>query len=214
MNRTEIYEAARARWIELQPLALPLKEYVVLWGGSRGQIVVDAGRGTPQGYASCTHSEGTNHGYLVTKGRPDVIDRIAEVQGWPEYAEALKLINDQATLLETIGCEKNFNEVEQDDSRYAFGARIFLGSYTDITFSDPTLRSDPLNHVRLGAYIFEKQEAFNNSANVTVALQPVGNSWNTMLHITNHGHDANHARVHWGDTIKEVARSAASFRLT
>jgi hypothetical protein len=151
--------------------------------------------------------------YVPLKGRPAAVATIPEVQGWPELAESLRVLNDQLTAVETLGCDV----IAKDDQ--AGEATVFVESYTDLFFSQPELQSQPTNSIRLAAHMLQSIQGCEQWwAQVCIYLQllrkPNGakDHWSLMVCIRNHGRSEANARELWAKTLDRISQTAANFR--
>jgi hypothetical protein len=82
----------------------------VLFQDEARVIYLDSSWGPPIGYGPARRPDGNqNHGYVATKGNPEAIAAIPELQGWPEYEALILAINSATGPTETVGCEKHFS---------------------------------------------------------------------------------------------------------
>jgi hypothetical protein len=176
------------------------REDHVLFQDESRVICLDSSWGPPVPYPPARRPGGfQNHGYVPTKGNPQAIAAIPELQGWPEYEALIAAINNATGPAETVGCEKSFFDCDQG------AAKIYLGSYTDVIFSVP-LENTAENHLRLASEIgramfgarrwWGKVEIGIQRKRVSNRLPDSG--WGMMLKIINHGRDADEARKFWG----------------
>ena len=85
-------------------------------------------------YGSIDQEDGNvNHGYIDLIGRPDLVESVPEVHGYPELGDILRFCNGQSPYF-TVGCEKGFFKTE--DSDLASTVPDYLGSYVNIAFRD------------------------------------------------------------------------------
>ena len=128
-----------AAWAIHESLTEPPPTPVTLLAAAGWTVGLDNKWGPPIPYPSVDHGDGeVNYGYMPTKGDPQAISKIPEVQGWPELEEFLKIVNAPASPLESVGCEKGFFD---DTSRSP--ASVMLGAYVDVIFSEPSLATEP-----------------------------------------------------------------------
>ncbi len=98
-------------------------EFVTICEGGFGPVVP---------YGPVEHEDGDrNHGYVDTKANPDLISSIPEVAGWPQFQQLLEVINKH-TPLRSLGCEKGYFPVEQDNEA---GLKTYVGSYVETIVS-------------------------------------------------------------------------------
>src|SRR2546422_2373665 len=87
-------------------------------------------------YPAVDRGDGSaNHGYRHLKGRPELIELIPEVDGWPELAAVLRLCNGDGPYI-TIGCEKRFVLLGDDERGRPDGPVGYLNSYVDLAFAE------------------------------------------------------------------------------
>lgn len=184
----------------------------VLFQDEARVIYLDSSLGPPIGYGPARRPDGNqNHGYVGTKGNPEAIAAIPELQDWPEYEALILAINSATGPTETVGCEKHFFDCD------AGAAKIYLGSYTDIVFTDPT-DSTAENCLRLASEIGRAMfDARNWWGQVQLGIQrmrganrPPDGGWGLMLKIINHGRDADEARKWWGHSTGVVGEVFAA----
>src|SRR6266852_5496944 len=129
-------EAALSKWVALQPFSFPPQTDLILAEQGARRIIIDSEWGPAMPYDR----------YVPLKGRPAAIAAIPDVQGWPELAEALRVLNDPLTAVETCGCAVGIGEDRKSD------APTFVESYVDLFFSQSELRLGPTNSIRLAAH--------------------------------------------------------------
>lgn len=168
-------------------------------GGAR-VIYLDPSWGPPIPYPPARRPDGNqNYGYVSTKGNPETIASIPELQGWPEYKALILAINSATGPTETVRCEKGSFDCDKGT------AKIYIGSYTDVVFSNPA-DSTAENCLRLASEIGRAMfDARNWWGQVQLGIQRMrivnrlpDCGWGVMLKIINHGRDADKARKFWG----------------
>lgn len=175
----------------------------VLFQDEARVIFLDADWGPPIPYPPAPRPDcNENHGYVATKGNPEAIAAIPELHGWPEYEALILAINCSAGQTESAGCEKGYFDCDSG------AAKIYLGSYTDVVFSDPSDNTAE-NHLRLASEIGRAMfEAWNWWGKVELGIQRMrGHCWGLNVKIINFGRDADEARKWWGHSagvIEEV----------
>ena len=136
----ELYRA----WEGLADTTHPPAEAILLHQDESVTVYVDSDWGPPVPYSSASREDGgMNHGYVRLKGNPEAIVLVPEVDGWPEYRQFLERLNTETSPIETVGCEKSFFPCELGE------AKVKLGSYTDIIFTDAHLNDEPRYFLRL-----------------------------------------------------------------
>jgi hypothetical protein len=80
-------------------------------------------------YGSVVREDGTNHGWVDLRDRPDLVDLIPEVRDLPGMQAILRTANDNQSPLMSIGCEKGLFPV---DGHYPITHMV--GGYIDLAF--------------------------------------------------------------------------------
>jgi hypothetical protein len=196
-------DEALSRWAALHPFSFPPREDIILAEQGNRRLSVDNKWAPPVGYWR----------YVSLKGRPAAVATIPEVQGWPELAESLRVLNDQSTAVETLGCDVNAKEDRQGE------ATAFVQSYTDLFFSKPELQLEPTNSIRLAAHMLRSVEGCERWwAQVSIGLQQLrkrsgaNDHWSLEVCVRNHGRSEAHAREFWAKTLDSLSQAAADFR--
>lgn len=184
----------------------------VLFQDEARTIFYDSSWGPPIPYPPARRRDGNlNHGYIATKGNPEAIAAIAELQDWPDYESLIQAINCATGTTETVGCEKGFFDCD------AGAAKVYLGSYTDIVFSKPSENS-VLNHLRLATKIAHTmRDARSWWGKVELGIQRMKGrreapdiGWGLHLKILNFGRDPDEARKWWGHSAELIAEAFRS----
>jgi hypothetical protein len=203
---SSLEEDALSKWAALQPFGFPPVSDVPLAERGGCRLAVDRKWGPQVGYFR----------YVPLKGRSAAVANIPEVQGWPELAQSLRLLNDQSTAVETLGCGVIAREDRIGD------ATAFVESYIDLFFSQPELQPEPKNSIRLAAHMLQSVEGCERWwAQVLISLQQLrkGNPgandhWSLEVCIRNHGRSEANARELWAKTLNSISQAAANFVAT
>jgi hypothetical protein len=132
LKREEIFKELINSWRSLKETSFPSKEAIKLLEYDQCIVYVEDSWGPAVPYPSVNRDDGgRNNGYRRVKGDDDLIAKIPEVEGFPEYRDFLKATNASDSPIESVGCEKCFFPVEDHPA-----IKSQLGSYTDIVFSD------------------------------------------------------------------------------
>jgi hypothetical protein len=94
-----------------------------------------------------------NHGYARLKGNSDALAQIPELQGFPEFEAYIRAINASTSLIESVGCEKGYFDVQNQ-----LAITVYVGSYTDIIFTDEQRNENAENLLHLAAYFLTAVE--------------------------------------------------------
>src|SRR5437879_136242 len=126
-----LFQEVISAWQPHESLRLPPAEPIKLWSSGWRTIYVDTKWGPPVPYPAMNHHGGsTNYGYVRLKGNLGAIDRIPEIEGWPELRALLLRINGDTSPLESIGCEKHYFPVAGCGI-----STVKLGSFVDVAFT-------------------------------------------------------------------------------
>ncbi|MCP1851226.1 MULTISPECIES: hypothetical protein [unclassified Bradyrhizobium] len=201
-----ILDEALANWAAIQPFKFPPPDDLLLAERGTCRLVIDKGWAPPVGYWR----------YVHLKGHLELVDTIPEVRHWPELADALRLLNDASTMVETLGCDVASEEDRSGD------AAVMVNSYTDLFFSSPELQSDPTHSIRLAVRMLQAVEGCEQWwAQVSISLQQMkkpasqnDDRWALMVAVRNHGRSKANARDLWGKTLERIVRAAAEYRLS
>jgi len=200
-------------WQPYESLRVPPSESITLWSSGRRTIYLDQNWGAPVPYPAMDRHDGsTNHGHVRLKGNLGAIDRIPEIEGWPELRRFLLTINADTSPLESIGCEKHYFPLEGSGV-----ATVQLGSYVDLAFSVAALNERPLNLLRLAAVLMESLEGCEEWwASVEFALQRLKGfpgavtPWGLMLRVGNAGRDEAEARKFWRVSLARLDKAIST----
>ena len=176
-------------------------------------IIAEGGRGPVVPYPNVDHADGKkNYGFLDVKANPELIDSIPEVQGWPEFKQLLQVINGPESSLMSLGCEKSY--FPYDGKATKFGITTYIGSYTDVAFSDIPMNQDRSNLLTLAQQIRDQINPIfaNTGARVDLTLQQspslfgVPDCWTIQLKLRGYGRDNDEARKMWGAGASELLK--------
>lgn len=125
------------------------------------------GKGIPYP-GTAQYEEGSTHfGFRPLKGRPDEAAAIHEVQDEPTLRDTIVALNDQATGVFTVGCEKSFNHDEE--GHWAKG-------YIEFAINDKALVSDAQNYFKIFFVFnqFMREQGFDQPVGFHWVLEPAG----------------------------------------
>lgn len=198
-------------WNQQSDFPKPPNEPIMLVQSGSVTVYIENSWGPPVPYPSCIRENGgTNYGFIRTKGDPNAIASIPEIENWPEYRVLLERINAVDTPIESVGCEKCFFPCSKGD------ANVQLGSYTDLIFCDLPMNDDPLNFLKLSAAIAPAMKdskmwwstaefGIQRAKGIPSCTQP----WSFMLRISGHGRDEDEARRSWNESVDRVGQLIA-----
>lgn len=197
------------RWESLRDSDHPLPEAVKIGEAGHRVVYVSDGWGPPVPYPAAVRGDGSmNHGYVRLKGNSDAIASVPEVVDWPDYQEFLSAINAPSSPLESVGCEKHFFPVDAGE------AKVRLGSYTDVIFSDLELNDDAENHLRLATLLaaaLDGSERWWSGAELELqrlkGLAGCKRPWGLMVRVLGNGRDEDQARESWRASVQLLCRA-------
>lgn len=188
-------------------LAVPPAKDVLIWQEGKRAIAIEASWGPPIPYPAVFRSASqSNHGYRPVKGNPVAIDQIPEVDGWPEYANFLKIVNASESPVESVGCAVGLFDADE----IAAGAKR-AGSYVDLVFSDARRREEIAPHMELAAHLAQALEGCERWwTSIEIALQrlkampgstrPLG----LMVRVSSAGRNEDEARRIFGGALEKL----------
>ena len=95
-------------------------------------------------------------------------------------------------------------------------AKISLGSYVDVAFSDITISEKPESFLQLTVPLMNALEGCKRWwAHVQLGLQPLRyffgstKAWNLLIRVTNQGRTEEEARRFWGESIRRMGDAIA-----
>jgi hypothetical protein len=190
-------------WEQQKAAQAPPPEPDLLLQSESVTVFIDNGWGPPVPYPSATHEDGRmNHGYIRLKENSQAIATIPEVEGWPEYHSFLERVNAADTPIESVGCEKGFFPCNNGN------AKVQLGSYTDLIFTDLPQNNNPINFLHLAASLIpamQGSEQWWSTADMALqrskGIPQCDKPWCFMLKISGHGRNEEEARQSWGATL-------------
>lgn len=206
-----------AKWEPHRGLTTPPTEPIMLSVRESVTIYVENTWGPVIPYPPIDHADGAqNHGYHRVKGNPAAIAQIPETHEWPELRQILDFFNAPASPIETVGCEKGFFAVENRGD-----AKIQLGSYIDVIFTDVRLNEHPEKLLALAVHFATAVEGCQHWwAAVQFGLQRFRHipgaqrPWGLMVRICNYGRSEEEARKFWGESIRRINVAAAKLPQT
>jgi hypothetical protein len=151
---------------------------------------------------------GRNHGYKRLKGAPEAIGQIPEAEGYPELAALLVAVNGPDSPIESVGCEKRVLPVDAGD------ARVQLGSYIDVIFTDAGLNDSAEHALQLAVHLLQAVQGCARWWTFVEAVlqrfrfvpQTVA-PWGLMVRVNAHGRDEAEARKFWAETLKRLGNA-------
>lgn len=179
----------------------------MLWRELARSVCISNKWGAAIPYGPVNHGDGhRNHGYKKLKADPDAIHNVPEVLDWPEIQEFLTAINSSTSPIESVGCEKGFFSVNPPGD-----ARVELGSYVEVIFTEAGLNEQPENSLLLATELLPAVKGCESWwAGVEFALARFRgipgtvHPWGLFLRITNQGRTEKEARKFWGVTLKRL----------
>lgn len=105
-----------------------MEDKIVEQGPGYTIAIVEEAHGTVP-YGSTVRTDGTNHGWMDLRDRPDLVDLIPEVRDLPGMQAILRTANDSQSPFMSIGCEKGLFPV---DGHHPI--THMLGGYIDLVF--------------------------------------------------------------------------------
>lgn len=202
-----IFLAVWTRWLELQPLSLPASSPLVLWQVPNLTIGVAAERGPVVPYPPIQrHSEAqTNHGYVQLKGNLHLVGTVPELKNWPEYADLVRKVNDDASPVESVGCDVGMFPSDLP------GLKHRVGAYLDLVYSDRLKAQSPEECLRGAATLIASlQECGEWWSRAEIGLQSLYRpggvvSFGVVLRISSYGETEEQARLHFARSLEELA---------
>lgn len=209
----EVFSEAQAQWLASQPLELPAKAPIVLWQNSTRTIYVEDSFGPAIPYPPVVHNDfERNYGYVRLKGNLDLVESIPELQGWPEFAQFVRLVNDEQSPAESVGCEIAVFDIDDDSM-----VKHRVGAYLDIVFSDIVAAQDVNAYLQVAANIMATAadcECWWSAVEIGLQrlryLQGAANPLGLMLRITGSGRTVDEARNGFGETLKRTSKAFVS----
>ena len=199
-------ETLQEAWSPYRDTSRPPPKPVLLGQVGTRTIYLNNEWGPPIPYPPALHEDGTeNHGYTRLKGSGASIALIPEVRGWPEYQAFLEAINGDASPIESVGCEKAYFP------KHDGVVRVYLGSYTDIMFSERALNNDATNSLRLASQLaasLEGCERWWSSAEFAIQrmkwISGCTCPWGLMVKVGGRGRDEAEARRTWSASMDRL----------
>lgn len=180
-----------------------------LWGeGSRGiWISDDWGPAVP--YGPVDHPEGgRNHGYLRLKGSLSRIQLIPEIEGWPELASFLEIINGDGSPIESVGCEKAYFPIPQTTEN---GPDVYLGSYVEVVFTKAAANDSAENLLLLAGTLITATDGCEAWwADISMVIEKfryisgARSPWGLMFQIKNYARGQVEARRFWSESLRRI----------
>jgi hypothetical protein len=209
------FEELRLLWKPYEELKNPPAEKIRLWSAGGCGIWISDEWGPAVPYPAVDHGNGNlNHGYRRLKGIGGAVSLIPEARDWPELQKFLETVNAESSPIESVGCEKAFFTDEKNTPPIYLP--IYLGSYTDVVFTEAALNDRPENLLLLASRLANAVEGCDRWwATVSLVLQRekilpgAVAPWGLMIHVTNHGRTEDEARKFWGETLLRLGKSVA-----
>ncbi len=109
--------------------------------------------------------DGTNHGFVDLRDRPDLVDSIPEVQKNPLLRNLLVTLNRKGARFFSIGCERSpIRQTGRTDWPFRVAA------YTTVAFRDLPANRSKEDYISLAHSIWEKFEPQSRKAPVLIEL--------------------------------------------
>jgi hypothetical protein len=184
----------------------------LLWRSKSRSISISNKSGPAVPYPKVDHGDGSrNYGYRRVKGNPDAIRAIPEVVDWPELEHFLIAVNQAASPIESVGCERSFSPLEASGN-----ASVRLGSYVDLIFTELALNEHPENLLLLASHLVTATQGCEKWwADIEIELERyrgiagANAPWGLMLRIGNAGRNQEEARKFWGESLKRLGNAVA-----
>jgi hypothetical protein len=140
---------------------------------------------------------------------PELIDKVPEVQGWPELIALLEAINAPSCPFRSLGCEKSYSNYR--NPAYPHLA-IQLCSYVDVAFLDIALNQNAsLFEEMIGAYAlfatsqhFEKFVMFDPELSHATYREHNLKGWCLSIWVGGFGATQAEARTAWAAVISAL----------
>lgn len=142
--------------------------------------------------------------YYDLRGHPERVDELEEARRCLELAEFLRHVNAPGGAFETVKCDE-WASTEMEQAEKVFEASHKNGSYCDIIWRDPDLRSSFPKHEELVRRLVEllrkapeipaavefvvRRAVFHEDKSIGCAV---------TCFVTGYGQDENQARKQWG----------------
>jgi hypothetical protein len=194
-------------WENQKALGAPTDKPRQIWRDKTRSLWLDDRWGPAVPYPPADRASGaTNHGYARLKGNPALLNRVPELQDVPEFLELIRQINAGQSPIESVGCEKFYD----DDPKQALACR-YLTSYTDIIFTRHALNGEPGNFVRLAARLLASVEGCEVWwGTVELAIQRlkhlygVRDLFNMTIRVFGNGRNDEEARKYWAVSLGKL----------
>jgi hypothetical protein len=153
--------------------------------------------------------------YLDLKRRPELLLDVVETYKNPELGEFLAVINSEGSPLETVKCDTWLTD-ELDAQDEVFGAAMKFGSYVDVIFEEPSVRTSLEFHQDFARYVSEllsRAPEFAAAAEFVVRRcyyhlpqEPEESEpgYYVTAYIYGYGDDEDEAHSHWAIGVKVV----------
>jgi hypothetical protein len=205
-----------AAWEPYKEMREPPTEAIKLLRVGNCTIYIEENWGPAIPYVAEDHNDGNcNHGYKQLKGDPSAISQIPEVLEWPEFEKFLQTINQADSPIESVGCEKGFFPVENQKH-----AKVQLGSWVGIIYSDYALNEEPKNLLKLANIIASSLKGSEEWwASIELGLERLKKlencqfPWGLQVRIVNFGRDEDEARKYWAESLKRLNQTIANLAL-
>ena len=190
--------------IDLESIDRPPENPIILYQDLGRTICIDDNFAPAIGYGPIDRpGGGRNHGYVNLKGDADAARAIPEAQGFPEITDFLIAINSNSTLLETVGCEKQYSPSEIPN------AEEYIGNYYSIIFSrrdHNTFENIIRLAIDLANSVYRCPDWWGT---IEIGLDFAGRAagqtyWMIMLKVINHGRDRDEIRKWWKHSLNFI----------
>jgi len=164
-------------------------------------------------------SPGGDLRFVDLRAHPNEIDRLAEVQHYPEMGEFLREMNGSASRLATVKCDV-WESSEIEPAEEIFGGSQKIGSYCDVIFRDEAARGSFDSHeqfvralasrFREGAPELQSFAEWIVRRSLTARQADKVNGYAVTTFIFGYGMNAAGARQSWKQTLGLVANGMAA----
>jgi hypothetical protein len=118
-------------------------------------------------------------------------------------------VNAVNSPIESLGCEKGYSPRENGGA-----ARVFLGSYVDVTFSNIALSENPESLLQLAVPLVNAVEGCERwGGYIDLGLQRLRyflgstEAWGLMIRVQNDGRTKQEARKWWGESLRRLGEA-------
>ena len=65
-------------------------------------------------YPAVDHGDSVNHGYMDLRAHPELIDRVPELEDFPELRSFIVALNAPESRFRSLGCDKSFSSFHNE----------------------------------------------------------------------------------------------------